>query len=169
VIFAFSAVKSVPSNSTTAWTVGATQDDLAELVRLMGNANVIVANRFYEPTFFLASVTNADRLSNWEGFKRDGWPNAILNAAGFAGGVKGKPIFASTEFPDSLIIAGNRELVQHRVFQPLSIRGPFPTYDVSGGTSKLVAADQYYAEEFNVTESTVSEKGAFVPIEEAAS
>jgi len=166
---AFSAVKSVPSNSTTAWTVGATQDDLAELVRLMGNANVIVANRFYEPTFFLASVTNADRLSNWEGFKRDGWPNAILNAAGFAGGVKGKPIFASTEFPDSLIIAGNRELVQHRVFQPLSIRGPFPTYDVSGGTSKLVAADQYYAEEFNVTESTVSEKGAFVPIEEAAS
>jgi len=166
---ALSAVKSVPSNSTTAWTVGATQDDLAELVRLMGNANVIVANRFYEPTFFLASVTNADRLSNWEGFKRDGWPNAILNAAGFAGGVKGKPIFASTEFPDTLIIAGNRELVQHRVFQPLIIRGPFPTYDVSGGTSKLVAADQYYAEEFNVTESTVSEKGAFVPIEEAAS
>ena len=44
---AFSAVKSVPSNSTPAWTVGATQDDLAELVRLMGNANVIVANRFY--------------------------------------------------------------------------------------------------------------------------
>ena len=83
--------------------------------------------------------------------------------------MKGKPIFASTEFPDTLIIAGNRELVQHRVFQPLSIRGPFPTYDVSGGTSKLVAADQYYAEEFNATESTVSEKGAFVPIEEAAS
>lgn len=166
---AFGAVKSVASNSTDAWTVGTTQADLDTLVRLMGNASVIVAKRFYEPTFYLASITNADRLSNWDGFKRDGWPNAVLNAAGFAGGVKGKPIFTSTEFPDTLIIAGNRELVQHRVFQPLLIRGPFPTYDVSGGTSKLVAADQYYAEEFNVTESTVPEKGAFVPIEEAAS
>ena len=166
---AFSAVKAVPSNSTSTWTVGTTQDDLDELVRLMGNASVIVAKRFYEPTFYLGSITNADRISNWEGFKRDGWPNALLNAAGFAGGVKGKPLFNSTEFPDTLIITGNRELVQHRVFQPLQIRGPFPTYDVSGGTSKLVAADQYYAEEFNATESTVNEKGAFVPIEEAAS
>jgi len=83
--------------------------------------------------------------------------------------VKNKPIFSSTEFPDTLWIAGNRELVQHRVFQPMTIKGPFPTYDVSGGTSKLVAADQYYAEEFNVTESPVNEKGAFVPVEEAAS
>jgi len=164
---AFSAVKAVPSNSTSTWTVGTTQDDLDELVRLMGNASVIVAKRFYEPTFYLGSITNADRISNWEGFKRDGWPNALLNAAGFAGGVKGKPLFHSTEFPDTLIIAGNRELVQHRVFLPVQIRGPFPTYEAS--TNKLIAADQYYAEEFNATESTVNEKGAFVPIEEAAS
>jgi hypothetical protein len=33
----------------------------------------------------------------------------------------------------------------------------------------LIAADQYFAEEFNVTESPVNEKGAFVPIEEAGS
>jgi hypothetical protein len=166
---AFSAVKAVASNSTTAWTVGTTQTDYDTLVRLMGNAAVIVAKRFYEPTFFLGSITNTDRLSNWEGFKRDGFPQALLNAAGFAGMVKNKPIFSSTEFPDTLWIAGNRELVQHRVFQPMTIKGPFPTYDVSGGTSKLVAADQYYAEEFNVTESPVNEKGAFVPVEEAAS
>jgi len=68
-----------------------------------------------------------------------------------------------------LIIAGNRQLVMHRVFQPMLIKGPYPTYDVSGGTSKLIAADQYYTEEFNVTESPINEKGAFVPIEEAAS
>ena len=166
---AFSAVKSVASNSTTTWTVGTTQDDLAELYRLLGNAAVIVAKRFYEPTFYLASITNTDRLSNWEGFKRDGFPQALINAAGFAGMVKNRPIFSSTEFPDTLWITGNRELVQHRVFQPLSIKGPFPTYDVSGGTSKLVAADQYYAEEYNLTESLVSEKGSWVPVEEASS
>lgn len=166
---AFSAVKAVPNNSTDAWTIGNTQEDLDDLVRLMGNANVIVANRFYEPTFYLMSVTNADRLSNWQGFMRDGFPQALINAAGFAGMVKNKPIFASTEFSDDLIIAGNRELVAHRVLNPLTIKGPFPTYDISGGTSKLVAADQYYAEEYNATESPVYEKGAWVPIEEEAS
>jgi hypothetical protein len=162
---AFSAVKSVANNSTDAWTIGTAQADYAALYRLLGEASVIVANRFYEPTFYLASITNSDRLSNWEGFKRDGFPASLLNAAGFAGMVKNRPIFASTEFPDSLWITGNRELVQHRVLQPMSIKGPFPTYDASGGTSKLVAADQYYAEEYNATESLVSEKGAFVPVE----
>lgn len=162
---AFSAVKSIASNSTTAWTIGTTQSDYADLYRLLGEAAVLVANRFYEPTFYVASFTNTDRLSNWEGFKRDGFPASLLNAAGFAGMVKNRPIFASTEFPDSLWIVGNRELVQHRVLQPLSIKGPFPTYDASGGTSKLVAADQYYAEEYNATEALVPEKGAFVPVE----
>jgi len=167
---AFSAVKSVASNSTEAWTVSSTDADLGTLYSLLGNAAVIVAKRFYEPTFYLASITNADRLSNWSGFKRDGFPQALLNAAGFAGMVKNRPIFSSTEFPDTLWIAGNRELVQHRVFQPMSIQGPFPTYaDAGDGTNKIVAASQYYAEEFNVTESTVPEKGAFVPVEEAGS
>jgi len=166
---AFSAVKAVPNNFTDTWTVDTTQDSLAELVRLMGNANVIIANRFYEPTFYLMSVTNSDRLSNWDGFMRTGFPNVFLNAAGFAGMVKGKPIFSSTEFPDTLIIAGNRELVAHRVFLPLSIKGPFPTYATTGDVTRLVAADQYYAEEFNVTDSPVNEKGAFVPINDAGS
>jgi hypothetical protein len=166
---AFSAVKSVASNSTTAWTISTTDSDLGALYALLGNAAVIVAKRFYEPTFYLASITNTDRLSNWTGFKRDGYPQALLNAAGFTGMVKNRPVFASTEFPDTLWIVGNRELVQHRVFQPLSIKGPFPTYDVENSTAKLVAADQYYAEEFNATESTIPEKGAFVPVEAAAS
>jgi hypothetical protein len=162
---AFSAVNAIPNNSTDPWTVSTVDADLAELYALLGNAAVIVANRFYEPTFYLASITNADRLSNWSGFKRDGFPQSLLNAAGFAGMVKNRPIFASTEFPDSLWIAGNRELVQHRVYSPLSLKGPFPTYDVEGSTSKIVAAEQYYAEEYNATEALVSEKGAFVPVE----
>ncbi len=166
---AFSAVKAVALNSTEAWTVGTDQADLDELVRLMGAAAIIVDKRFYPTNYYLASITNAERLSHWNGFSRTGFPNAVLNSAGFAGGVNGKPIFSSTEFPDSLIIAGNRELVMHRVFQPMLIKGPYATYDVSGGTSKLLAADQYYTEEFNVTESPINEKGAFVPVSESGS
>lgn len=165
---AISAVYSVAGNATDAWTIGTAQTDYAALVRLLGKAAVKVANRFYSPTFFLASVNNADELSNWEGFMRTGFPNALLNAAGFAGQVKGKPIFASTEFPDTLWIAGNRELVQHRVLQPSTIKGPFPIYATSGDVTRLVAGEQYYAEEYNATEALVPEKGSYVPVTEGS-
>jgi hypothetical protein len=165
---AWSAVKSVASNSGGTWTTGVHQDDYTELVRLIGATKLIVANRFYEPNVILCSLERAEDLSNWDGFKRDGFPNAVMNSAGYAGGVKGLPIFASTEFPSTEILVANRQLVMHRVYQPLIINGPYPTYDVSGGTSKLVAADQYYAEEFNVTESPVEEKGAYLTIAEGS-
>jgi len=166
---AFSAVMAIANNKTTAWTRSDAQADLAALYALLGNAAVIVAKRFYEPTFYLTSITNADGLSNWDGFKRDGFPQTLINAAGFVGMVKNRPVFASTEFPDTLWLTGNRELVQHRVLLPTSIKGPFPTYATSGDVTRLVAADQYYAEEFNATESLVHEKGAYVPVEEPAS
>lgn len=165
---AWSAVKGVANNSGGTWTVGTTQDDYDDMVRLLGETKLKVHNRYYEPTFILASATNAERLSNWDGFKRDGFPNAILTAAGFAGGVKGLPIFQSTEMPDTEIIVGNRQLAMHRVFQPALINGPYPTYDVSGGTSKLIAADQYYVEEFNNTETPVEEKGAYLVVSEGS-
>jgi hypothetical protein len=166
---ALKAVKSLgATNSGGTWVEGFTQEDYAELVRLIGATKLIVRNRYYAPTFILASATNAETLSNWEGFKRDGFPDALLTAAGFVGNVKGLPLFESTEMPDGEIIVGNRQLVAHRVFQPALINGPYPTYDVSGGTSKLVAADQYYVEEFNNTEVPVEEKGAYLSISEGS-
>ena len=161
---ALTAVISVASNSGGAWTEGTTQADYAELVRLIGATKLLPANRFYVPSFILCSLERAEDLSNWDGFKRDGWPNAILNAAGFAGSVKGLPIFASTEFPSTHIVVGNRELVMYRVYQPMQVKGPFPTYDIENSTAKLVAADQYYTEEFNVAVSPVEEKGAYLTI-----
>lgn len=146
------------NNSGGTWT--SASDTVAKLVELIGFAKVKVYNRNYVPTGILMSQTNADRLSNWDGFKRDGFPNAILNAAGFAGSVKGLPIFGSTEYTDGYVQVVHRELVMHRVFQPLTFMGPFPSYD--GG--KLVGADQYYAEEFNGSLVPVAEKTAHVKI-----
>jgi hypothetical protein len=109
----------------------------------------------------LMSVTNADLLSNWDGFTRLGFPNAVLNAAGFAGGIKGLPIFASTEYTDGYAQVVNRELVAHRVYQPMQIFGPFPSYDSNGN---LIGADQYYNEEFNGSIVPVVEKTAHMVI-----
>jgi len=159
---AWSAVKSVASNSGGTWTIGTTDADYAELARLIGATKLIVRNRYYNPTFVLMSATNAEYLSNWSGFKRDGFPDALLTAAGFVGNLKGLPVFQSTEMPDTEVIVGNRELVMHRVFQPALINGPYHTQDVS--TGKLIAAQQYYVEEFNNTETPVEEKGAFLTV-----
>lgn len=163
---ALAQVHSVSNNEAGVWTPGTDQADYAELVRLIGKAKVKVSNRFYEPTYILCSQTNADVLSNWDGFTRLGFPNAVLNAAGFAGGVKGLPIFASTEFPDTKIVVGNNQLVMYRVYQPLQVRGPYQTYHTDG---KLIAADQYYTEQFDATESPIAEKGSYVTISEEAS
>ena len=147
------------NNSGGTWT--AASDQISVLAGYIGVAKVKVHNRNYMPTGILMSVTNADRLSNWtDGFKRDGFPSATLNAAGFAGGVKGLPIYMSTEFPDGYIQIVNRELVAHRVMQPMTIFGPFPSYD----NGLLVAQDQYYMEEFNGSYVPVPEKTSYVKV-----
>jgi hypothetical protein len=162
IYMALAAALKVASNSGGTWD---DLDPLSEFVEKIGVAKVKVINRYYDPNFLLLSATNADKIANWDGFSAAGdRPDADLNANGFIGRLKGLPVFESTEMSDSYGVVGNRELVMHRVFQTLQIMGPYPTYDVSGGTSKLLAADQYYVEEFNATESPVPEKGAYVKI-----
>lgn len=144
------------NNSGGTWT--AASDEVSVLVKYIGIAKTKVHNRNYVPTGIVMSATNADRLSNWDGFKRDGFPNAVLGAAGFAGSVKGLPIWASTEYPDGWIQVVHRELIAHRVYQPMVFKGPFPSYS----NGQLVGAEQYYAEEFNGSMITVEEKSAHV-------
>jgi hypothetical protein len=144
------------NNSGGTWT--AASDKVEEFVQKIGVAKVKVENRYYQPTAIVMSKTNADRLSNWEGFTRPGFPNAILNAAGYAGGVKGLPIFSTPTFSDKYVLVCNREIVMHRVFQAMQLKGPYPTYS----SDKLVAADQYYIEEYNGTDAPVVEKAAYM-------
>lgn len=153
---AVAAALSVASNSGGTWT--AATDPWALLAEYLGYAKVKVANRFYTPTSFLLSKTNSDYLSNWDGFTTSGFPNALLNAAGFVGAVKGLPVFDSTEMRDTWGLALNREVVIHRVFQAMTVKGPFPSYS----NGKLVAAEQYYAEEYNASLAPIAGKAAYV-------
>lgn len=155
---AIAAALQQASNSGGTWT--AASDDVVEFVEKLGIAKTKIYNRYYMPSAFVMSQTNADRLSNWDGFTRTGFPNAVLSAAGFAGSIKGLPIFATPTFPDAYALVVNREVVMHRVFQPMTLKGPFPTYS----NGKLVAADQYYVEEYNGTDAPIVEKAAYVAI-----
>ncbi len=156
---AVAAALSVASNKTAAWDISDSNED--DFVAKIGQAKVKVLNRYYQPTFLLQSVTNADYLSNWDGFKSQGFPNALLNAAGFVGAVKGLPAFASTEMRDTWNLIANREIVMHRVLQPMIVKGPFPKYS---GT-KLIAAEQYYTEEYNASLAPIGGKGSIVPVQ----
>ncbi len=162
------AARQVANNSGGSWSqsgapAGVTFDKwLVELERKIGVAKTKIINRYYEPNAVIMSTTNADMMANSERFKAAGQtPGFDLTAAGYTGNIKGLPVFASTEFGDDLILVTNRELVQHRIFKALILKGPFPTYDASG---QLIAADQYYVEEFNGTDTPVKEKGSYVGI-----
>ncbi len=160
-------VKTVANNLAGTWSTTAPagvkwDDHLKELIRVMGLAKVKVANRFYDPAFHLMSVTNSDMLGSCSTFSAAGQrPDEDLNAAGYVGRAKGLPVFETTQFDDAHILTGNRELVQHRIFQAMILRGPYPTYDGSGN---LIAADQWYCEEFNGTDSPRPEKGSYTKI-----
>ena len=135
---ALASVKIVPSNTGGTWT--AASDTVEDLVEKIGAAKVIVGNRYYQPNAVVCSLTNSDRLSNWDGFAAAGSrPDAQLNANGFVGRIKGLNAFESTEFADGFIAVVNRELVMHRVYQTLRLLGPFHTM---GSNQKLIAAQQ---------------------------
>ena len=151
------AALSVASNKTAAWDIS--DAVYLDFVKRIGEAKVKVINRFYTPTSLLMSATNSDYLSNWDGFTRDGFPNAMLNAAGFVGRVKGLDVFESPEMRDAFNLVLSRELVMHRIFSPMTVKGPYPTYS----NGKLVAAEQYYAEEYNASLAPIGGKGSVVP------
>ena len=156
---ALTAALQVANNSGGTWT--SASDTLTDLVEKVGVARVKVANRYYQPTALIMSVTNSDRVANWDGFTAAGSrADAAMDANGYVGRLKGLPVFETTEFPDNYILAVNREVVMHRILEPMVLKGPFPTY--SG--DKLVAAEQYYVEEFNGTIMPVPEKAAYVKI-----
>lgn len=151
------AALSVASNSGGTWDIS--DANYGDLVAKIGAAMVKVANRFYQPTFVLASVANAERLSNWTGFQRDGFPNALLSAAGFQNMVvKGLPVFASPLMRDDWLLIGNRQVVMHRVYNPMLVKGPFPVYS----NGKLISGEQYFAEEYNATIAPIGGKAAYV-------
>lgn len=153
---AISASLQQANNSGGTW--ASASDPIVQLVEKMGISKTKVYNRFYVPTAFVMSQTNADRLSNWDGFTRLGFPDAVLNSAGFAGSVKGLPIYATPEMSDRYVLSVNNELVIHRVYQAMQLKGPFPSYS----NGKLVAAEQWYVEEYNGDAVPVPEKASHV-------
>jgi hypothetical protein len=150
----------VAANSGGTYT--AASDPLIDLVSYIGVAKVKVEKRYFEPTFVLVSSTTSDALGNWDGFTAAGSRNDVaLNANGYVGRVKGLPVFKSTEFSDAYALVGNRQVVHYRIYQPMALKGPFPSY----GTNRLlVAADQWYAEQYDGALSPVAGKASYAKI-----
>ncbi len=157
---ALSAALSVASNSGGTWSKAGLTGDFVEYV---GVAKGKLAYRYYMPNFILMSYANADLIANWDGFTAAGArPDADINAEGYLGRLKGLPVFQSTEMSESYALVANRELVMHRIGTPMRLFGPYPTYDTA--TGEMIAAEQYYLEEFNGSDAPVPGKGSTVKI-----
>jgi hypothetical protein len=150
----------VQNNIVGTWTSGA--DPLDDLVGLIGQAKVAVQRRYYDPQSAVLSVGRSNDLSNWLGFARTGFVNATIKDNGYVATIKGLNFFETTEFNDKAVLVTNKQQVMHRVFKPMSILGPFPSYDVT--TMQMVAADEYYAEEYNGDACPIPGKASVVKI-----
>lgn len=147
------------SNSGGTW--ASSTDPIIEFVSYLGVAKEKVAARYYEPTFILMSNTRGDAVANWDGFTQAGSrPDATLNANGYIGRLKGLPVYTSTEFSSAYALVGNREIVHYRIFQPMQLKGPYPSYS----SNNLVAADQWYAEQYDGWVSPIAGKVSHVVI-----
>ena len=88
-------------------------------------------------------------------------PDADLNQEGYLGRIKSLPVFTSTEFPDTHVLVGNRELLMYRVFQPMRLEGPIQAVD---GEGSILPSQQWYIEQFDGWISPVPGKGSAVKI-----
>lgn len=156
---ALNASLSVASNSGGTWNHSTAA--IIDFISYIGVSKVKVAARFYNPDWVLASATNSDRIGNWDGFTAAGQrPDSDLNANGYVGRIKGLPVFQSTEFSDRYALVGNREIVMYRIFQPMTLKGPYPSYS----STNLVAADQWYAEQYDGAVTPVANKASHVVV-----
>ena len=120
----------IAGNSGGTW--NSSSDTVDVLVQKIGVAKVAVQKKGYMPTAILMSLTNADRLSNWSAFAvANNRPDASQAPGTLGYGdtglrVKGLPVFASEEMPDSKVLIPNRELVQYRVLssKPMTMKKP---------------------------------------------
>lgn len=157
----------ISGNNGGTWNSGS--DTVDKLVQLLGVAKVAVQKKYYEPSAILMSLTNADRLSNWAAYAvANNRPDASQAAGTLGFGdtglrVKALPVFASEQMPDSKILIAHRELVQYRVLssKPMTMHGPYQSYHTDG---KLIAAQQYYVEEYNATLSLIADKGGYITV-----
>lgn len=151
---------SVANNFGGTWTSAIDSLDLLE--QYIGVAKALVGNRNYTPTFVAMSLTNAERLSNSDHFTEAGSrPDSVLSADGMVGRIKGLPVFQSTQMSDSFILVANREIVQYRTMGDMQLLGPFHSID---SNRKLVAASQWYTEEYNGFISPIPSKAALVRV-----
>lgn len=157
---AMEAVQSVPLNSTPAWVGGTNTPE--EMVDRIGDAIVLVRNRFWTPTAVVASPANAEIITRYWHQDRFSRGDMSMTSDGYVRDVKGLSLFQTTQFRDDVILVVDRNLVMHRVYSPMELSGPFPEYGPNG---KLIATDQYYVQEYNTTDAPVLEKGAWIPVQ----
>lgn len=163
---ALAAALRVSNNSGGTWDSSlATDAGYEAMVRALGAARVKVSGpgRYYRPSGIVASETVSDLAANWKGFTQAGSrPDASLRENGYIGSLKGLPWFKSTEFSDGYILVVDRGVVIHRVHTPMRLDGPHKSRDAS--TGKLIAAEEWFAEEYNGSLAPVPEKAAYVVV-----
>lgn len=153
---------SVANNSGGTW--NSATDSMQTLVNKLVAAKSKVQNRNYQPSFIVLATTHANRLAaEYDKFTAAGaTPGFFLNnQEGFLGQIGDLNVFHSTQFLEGFALVGNRQIIMQRVFQPMQLMGPYPSYD---GDGNIKRNEQWIAEEFSGHVAPIKSKAAYISI-----
>jgi len=121
--------------------------------------------RGYKPDFILTSEVTSNYLTQAEAY------TPLAARAGFdAGSVKGEgnygrtanlPHFGSDVWDDAYILISQRDATIFRIFEPLSLKGPYPVRD---GDGSLLGGDEYYIYQEDALKTPLLEKMSLVTV-----
>lgn len=151
------------TNTGGTWTEAT--DTLQDMIYKIGQAVVAVksqANKHYMPEVIVVSPKNAHRITTWYQNQAYAPPTATINAAGYVTQLHGLPVFESVNMSDDYVLVAQRDLVMHRVYDPMRMDGPYQGRDAT--TNKLKATKLWMAETGTITAVPINEKGGYVRI-----
>lgn len=141
----------VPDSGVTLY------NHLLNLAQMVGQAKVLVRNRYYEPNYVAMNIANEDLIGKGPQFTTSGYTAGnVKDALAMVTTYDGKPVKQSTAIPQGWIIVGKIGAAVYYVHTPWSIEGPLAIDNTR---------DRYWqVEEYSATDVPVTAKFALVGV-----
>jgi len=121
--------------------------------------------RGYKPEFVLASEVTANYMTQADAYAssqaRSGFSASSVVGEGNYGRTANLPTFGSDVFDDQYILLSQKDATIFRIYEPMSLKGPYP---VRGADGALLGGDEYYIYQEDALESPIGDKMSLVTV-----
>jgi hypothetical protein len=121
--------------------------------------------RGYKPEFLLASEVTSNYMTQAQAYQalgaRKNFSAAAVQGEGNYGFTGGLPHFGSDVWEDAYILLSQKDATIFRIFEPMILKGPYPTRDTNG---QLIGGDEYYIYQEDSLKTPIADKLSLVTV-----